>query len=241
MSENSTSETPQIRLGNRPDVRARVAAHADRLSSLFSNSDSATLVAEARQATTQDLRIERLKKEAVRAKENGEIDELTGLLNRKGFEKRLPQIIANAKRSGQEISVVYFDVNGLKTVNDKSGHQAGDELIKGTAGILQDNTRETDIVARFGGDEMVVVLSGANVENAIAVWEKMKLGFSEKNISVAAGIALLDPTTKDTIKESLDHADKAMYKAKQEGGITMKTTGNLTDDEILNDRSKAAA
>lgn len=241
MSENSTSETPQIRLGNRPAVRQMVSQEADRLASIFPNADSAKIVKEARHNTAQDIRAERLKNEAERAKENGETDELTSLLNRKGFEKRLKEVVARAKRFGGDTSVVYFDINGLKGVNDESGHQAGDELIKRTAEVLQSSTRETDIVARLGGDEMVAILTGTNVEDATKVWEKMELQFKAKNVKIAAGIAQIDTATPQTVDESLRLADAAMYKAKAESKATgeskMRTFNELTPDETFVNRA----
>jgi len=175
--------------------------------------------------------------------EGQQVDNLTGLLNRDGFEKRLQAEVQRAKRSGNTMTLLFLDVNDLKKVNDSQGHEAGDNLIKKVAEILKTNGRDTDILARYGekADEFVVVLTGTNLEESKKFWDRVNNDFTASSVHIAAGATQIDTRTPQTISESKRLADKAMYKAKaasknanSNGSNVMYTTEELTDDEILN-------
>lgn len=153
-------------------------------------------------------------------------DALTGLPNRVLLADRLQQAMASAKRAGDFLAVCYVDLDGFKPVNDKYGHPAGDELLVEVARRLQDVARESDSVARIGGDEFVILLTGlpdpSGCETAI---QRMLAAISGEyavqdgkaaNITASAGAALfpLDDSDADTL---LRHADQAMYSVKQNG------------------------
>ena len=172
-----------------------------------------------------------------------QVDNLTGLLNRDGFDRKLQEEVSRAKRSGNTMTLLFLDVNDLKKVNDSQGHEAGDDLIRKVADILKANGRDTDILARYGekADEFVVVLTGTNLEESKEFWERVDKDFVDSNIHIAAGAAQIDTRTPQTISKSKRLADKAMYKAKaaskntnSDGSNIMYTTDELTDDEILN-------
>ena len=148
-------------------------------------------------------------------------DALTGLLNRRGMEDRLNRFAA-ANRS---FSIVYLDLNGLKQVNDTHGHEAGDELLKQFAQELKSATRASDVLARWGGDEFVVLVEGP-ATNAKMVFERiakwgngdytLHAGSSEAvkiSASAAAGIASWEPG--DSVAEVMKRADNAMYEQKK--------------------------
>jgi len=95
---------------------------------------------------------------AARLAEQAVRDPLTGLYNRRFFDESLAQNIEVARRYGRELSLVLFDLDGFKQVNDNYGHQAGDEVLKMFSKILQETARKADIVCRIGGDEFAVIL-----------------------------------------------------------------------------------
>ena len=153
-------------------------------------------------------------------------DLLTDLPNRYLFEDRLSHAAARAKRQNHPLAVLYLDVDGFKEVNDRLGHLAGDHVLRVVAERLSSVARESDTVARVGGDEFAIVLESlAHVEDAAAVAQKVLAALAEPFIegnhrfdltcSIGISFFLLDGTDARSL---LDHADRAMYRAKQLGG-----------------------
>jgi diguanylate cyclase (GGDEF)-like protein/PAS domain S-box-containing protein len=152
-------------------------------------------------------------------------DSLTGLPNRLLFYDRLLQAISMAKRDAGQIALLYLDLNGFKQVNDALGHAAGDELLQGVAARIRQLLRDSDTVARIGGDEFTVILPGiGGREEAEAVAGKItaavaapfQLGGHEQNVNVgtSAGIAVYPADGLDA-DALIKAADAAMYSAKQ--------------------------
>jgi diguanylate cyclase len=153
-------------------------------------------------------------------------DALTGLATRTLFMERLTQAMSYAKRSQQkDFAVLFIDLDNFKQVNDSLGHQAGDELLINVAKRLQSNVRETDTVARFGGDEFVVLLARLASPHQASYFAKRILEHLHFDVptleggihvSGSIGIAVYDPRFS-TAEELLASADKAMYHAKASG------------------------
>jgi len=150
-------------------------------------------------------------------------DELTGLYNRRGFLALADQYLKIVNRMKNKISILYADLDDLKTINDVFGHKEGDRAIIEAAGILRETFRESDVAARIGGDEFVVmpaVISNASLETVIArlhnniALVNAQAGRSYQ-ISISYGIALYDPEEPCTIGELLDRGDKMMYENKK--------------------------
>lgn len=150
-------------------------------------------------------------------------DFLTGLYNRRYFEHELAQEIERAARYGFPGVVLLIDVDNFKTVNDTFGHVAGDDLLKEIAGLLKHRMRQTDILARIGGDEFAVLLPQTDAAQATAVAEDCvkaldtlaaMLADQSIHITVSIGIAPFDSISD---AEVLARADVAMYAAKQAG------------------------
>jgi diguanylate cyclase (GGDEF)-like protein/PAS domain S-box-containing protein len=150
-------------------------------------------------------------------------DALTDLCNRRALADRLTQMIALAERSGHQLAVLYLDLDRFKPVNDLLGHEAGDALLVEVATRLKGLVRTSDIVARVGGDEFVVVqASGAEPDLAEASAERIiaalsapfLIGGEEAVIGTSVGIARF-PADGRTAEELVRNADKAMYHAKQ--------------------------
>lgn len=144
-------------------------------------------------------------------------DPLTGVLNRRGFEKEGKACVRNCA-SG---AVLYLDLNGFKSINDRFGHQAGDALLKAFGHRLGFCLRPEDILGRLGGDEFAIVLPGVTVEDAKHVAERLVATASEAYIiqgqeircTASVGIALL-PQHGEELWHLISVADHAMYNAK---------------------------
>jgi diguanylate cyclase (GGDEF)-like protein len=153
-------------------------------------------------------------------------DELTDILNRREFERRLCELLA-ALRQGQggEHAVLYLDLDRFKIINDTSGHAAGDELIRQVSQLLQATLRERDIVGRLGGDEFGIMLNQCSHGDALRVAEKVRKsivdlrfawGVRSYRIGVSIGVVLLDGRST-SLKEVMKSADAACYMAKEKG------------------------
>lgn len=152
-------------------------------------------------------------------------DPLTGLANRALFDDRLGHILADAQANDTQVALLYFDLDRFKQVNDTLGHPAGDELIVATARRLVEVTRETDVVARIGGDEFAVIQTGAVSAASAeilclriieAVGEPFDLAGSKASVGVSIGVAL-SPADATTRTELARKADIALYEAKAAG------------------------
>jgi len=155
-------------------------------------------------------------------------DSLTSLLNRRRFEDELEHVMAASQRYGHSGALLFFDLDQFKDVNDSSGHQVGDELLKRVADALRDTAREADIIARLGGDEFAILLQEADELSAGETAERfcralMKIAVPGQNrihrISASIGVALF-PQHGKTPTEILANADIAMYQAKEAGRNT---------------------
>ncbi|MHB1100001.1 MAG: diguanylate cyclase domain-containing protein, partial [Burkholderiales bacterium] len=167
-------------------------------------------------------------------------DTLTKLPNRRLLDDRLTHALAASKRGGYYGALMFLDLDNFKQLNDRFGHVMGDMLLVEVARRISGCLRSTDTVARFGGDEFVVMLSELSVDYAESVnqanivAEKIRTALEESYILIhqAAGQSpvriehhcsssigvVLFPNRDDSIEEIMRFADKAMYQAKQEGG-----------------------
>jgi diguanylate cyclase (GGDEF)-like protein len=152
-------------------------------------------------------------------------DSLTGLYSRRTFDEVFVREVERANRYSKELSVLFFDLDDFKQVNDMFGHLAGDDALEHVARIVMGEIRTIDIASRYGGEEIVVVLPETEKAAAFVVGERirekvenMKLNFNDKiiNLTISGGIATLPLDATDT-KGLIANADIAVYKAKEEG------------------------
>lgn len=152
-------------------------------------------------------------------------DTLTSLPNRLAFNDRLAFALNYAQRNGDKVAVLFLDVDGFKTVNDRHGHEAGDQVIIEVARRLKACTRSSDTIARFGGDEFVVVLTQLNqVGDASTVADKFvksfnppfEIGEDSIHLTISVGISIYPDHGEDP-SELIRKADTAMYKIKYGG------------------------
>ncbi len=174
-------------------------------------------------AVKEDVSARKEREEVIWARAN--FDHLTGLANRSLFNDRLDRALAQARRSGNLVGLLYIDLDGFKAVNDNFGHDAGDELLVQAAARLQKAVRNADTVGRMGGDEFTVLLLDLKRRDDLGmIGEKVlnelrrpfQLGDNSLLLSGSLGIAVF-PGDGDDPAELLKNADSAMYEAKSAG------------------------
>ncbi|WP_100407330.1 sensor domain-containing diguanylate cyclase [Bacillus solitudinis] len=167
-------------------------------------------------------------------------DELTDLPNRKSLDRHIEKALARSKRHNHNFTLMFIDLDDFKNVNDSMGHEAGDFLLKEVVIRIKQSIREEDLISRIGGDEFIVVLEETNLEEIEGIAERILENISlpylineqEVTISLSIGISMFpdDGETKETL---IDHADKAMYFAKNNGKNNFKIyTSDLNDMEF---------
>lgn len=151
-------------------------------------------------------------------------DTLTDLPNRRSFDKKFAQFFLLQKRNSHPISLLFFDLDDFKQINDTLGHQSGDKVLKRIAGILKENIRQTDLVARWGGEEFIVAFIDSDVEKTKAIAEKLRKHIEEDALlhqitkqSVTASFGLTGVKEGDTTDTLLKRVDEALYEAKESG------------------------
>jgi diguanylate cyclase (GGDEF)-like protein len=152
-----------------------------------------------------------------------EIDGLTGVYNRRYYSAKLARSMETASRSGNELSIVVFDLDNFKGINDQHGHLVGDEVLKDVARIIQAHVRASDMVARYGGEEFVVLLKNTHGTAAAQVAEKLcqtvrnssLAGGQVEGLTLSAGVAASDG--RESAETLFARADHALYSAKQQG------------------------
>jgi len=151
------------------------------------------------------------------------VDDLTGLYNRRGFLTLATRDLRLARRGDETLLVAFADMDDLKSVNDTSGHAVGDRALRDTAGVLRQTFRESDLVARIGGDEYAVLVRHAKPETAGVLGDRLKRHLREFNrravrpyqLSISLGFAFHKASTVDSVTGLLDRADRALYRDKR--------------------------
>jgi diguanylate cyclase len=151
-------------------------------------------------------------------------DALTGIPNRLAYEERLAQEVARWKRFGTPLVLVVWDIDHFKKVNDRFGHKAGDKVLRAVARVLADHVRETDFVARYGGEEFAMLMTGSSLAACLHVAEKLRAAveatgfhFRDEAVIITASCGLADIRDGDSTEQWFERADRALYRAKQEG------------------------
>jgi len=181
--------------------------------------------------TPEELRAEvaRLREKLIRAEwsiaeleERADADSMLAVLNRRGFERELTRSIAFTKRYGTPAVLMYIDLDGFKTINDRHGHAAGDALLKAIISDLVRNLRASDVVGRLGGDEFGAVLWNTGPTQAAAKGESLEALIARVSVDyqgltlacgASAGVVALDPDSD--MATMLEAADRAMYARKR--------------------------
>jgi diguanylate cyclase (GGDEF)-like protein/PAS domain S-box-containing protein len=171
--------------------------------------------------TSRDITERKRQEEALRALSL--IDELTGLYNRRGFMTLATQQLKIARRGHRELVLLFVDMDDFKEINDTFGHREGDVALNRAAGILKKTFRDSDIIARMGGDEFVVLATDTVADGSEIVINRLRRELSERNamdgfpyrLSFSVGAARFDPLAPPTIEELLATADAMLYDQKR--------------------------
>ncbi len=154
------------------------------------------------------------------------VDELTGILNRRGFEEQAEREIKLALRRGHSFALLFADVDRFKQINDRYGHAEGDRALREVAQLLRSTFRETDIIARLGGDEFAVVPVDASPDSVHVPGRRLQTMLDRRNtttdrpyaLSLTLGLSFLDPGAPVPLWQLVADADRVMYREKLASG-----------------------
>jgi len=174
------------------------------------------------------------------------VDPLTGAWNRRSFERSADLEMNRAHRYQYPLSFMMIDIDHFKKVNDKYGHAVGDTVLIELVGLLQGESRETDFLARWGGEEFVLTAPYASAEEAVAIAERVRQNVSRHEFSnvgsVTVSVGVAEYSAGDSLESVLERADKALYAAKRAGrnrvrlGVPDEAAGRETRRENSNNR-----
>jgi diguanylate cyclase (GGDEF)-like protein len=152
-------------------------------------------------------------------------DDLTGLANRRRFVEALEAELNRAERFGTELAVVIGDLDDFKSINDRFGHEFGNDVLRAVGDLLRESSRDVDVAARLGGEEFAVLLPQTDLEGGAAAAERLREGLARLSlpspeggrlrVTASFGVASYPPT--DSVDHLLRLADSALYHAKAEG------------------------
>ncbi len=176
-------------------------------------------------------RIDELEQAAQGHANGADTDPLTGLLNRRGLERRLPP------RDNGPVAVIAIDLDHFKRINDTYGHPVGDQVLVSVADTLQQSLRKRDLLARFGGEEFIVILPGTDLNAGYLIAERFRMGIARQpirapggileQVTASFGVAIWD--AKHSFEQVYSEADRALYAAKAAGRNRVITTAELSD------------
>ncbi len=188
--------------------------------------------AEAYAASLEEIVAERTAQLELQAR----IDPLTKLNNQGVFHSALEHELRTAKRRSTTLSLIYFDVDNFKSINDQFGHLHGDEVLKQLGQLMLQHSRESDIACRYGGDEFCLILPECSASNAIHICEKLIEEFKQHFAEYSLSFGIADSQAYATAAELLKAADQNMYQAKKSKGFEI-CTGSV--DKIIRDSLKS--
>ena len=230
VEENSTEHRKWTRKEKGQLFRKQVAEEGKRIRDVLERAGSPAPRDESAQAAIKRAATYRVSGQwqKDRLRKEGFTDPLTGLDNRRSFERTLQREIAEAKRSGKKLGVILADLDHLKEINDQHGHLAGDDVLRGVAKLLKEKSRLEDLVARWGGEEFGLILPDAGRDELQIAAERLRtalentpieartnLGKKSLKITASFGGAIFERNDDET--SLMLKADSALYEAKENG------------------------
>lgn len=169
-----------------------------------------------------ELRIAELEKALADARQLAQMDPLTGALNRRGFEEACQREFARSRRTGAGVALALIDLDNFKQVNDTLGHQVGDRVLVDLVGVLSKAMRPTDVVARFGGEEFVLLLPETPLLDAEAAIQRFQREFAVQSLQFGAcamtfSAGVVTRQSDESLEDAVRRADAATYAAKRAG------------------------
>ncbi len=239
LERNMSSEVERLsddvrQSANLAELQANVLASLDRMQSHVrehiedENKRRTEAEAEVHALRDQLHSLERnafdLRRQVARTQEQALRDALTGLPNRRAYDERVTQEHARFRRFGEPLALLVLDVDDFKKINDTFGHKAGDKALAMIAKLLRERLRATDFIARFGGEELVLLLTGAEGDDALRVADAMRVAVEQGGlhasgqpvkVTVSGGMSLF--AEGDSPEVVFERADQALYEAKRQG------------------------
>jgi two-component system cell cycle response regulator len=174
------------------------------------------LMARVRSQLRRKRHYERIAEEAL-------VDPLTCAFNRRYLDAHAPRLAARCRAAGNPVGVLMIDVDNLKQINDARGHPAGDRVLKEVVDRVTSALRPSDLVARMGGDEFVVVMPETDQDAALQIAERLRSRIGDTPVegvavTVSVGAAASRPDEEEELDATLQRADAALYEAKRAGG-----------------------
>lgn len=201
----------------------QVETPGEETKSIMMHYDALTKKLREREAADELIHLRRVWKSQKKLKQLANQDRLTGLYNRRYFDKTIAERLNAAKAIGSPLSLIFIDLDHFKKINDTFGHDKGDEVLKRIAYLIRSSCRQDDVVARYGGEEFVVIFSKMTSANASAVAESIRRIIEEKSpsllgleVTVSIGVATYPDHAKNST-ELICKADQALYRAKSLG------------------------
>ena len=189
--------------------------------------------------------IDMLRSELVRAREEAILDPLTGLQNRRGFERKLAEYLAVGIKLPENLSLLMLDIDHFRRVNDNFGHLFGDKVIRAVGQTIKSNIKQQDIGVRYGGEEFLVFLPETSIDCALRLAEKLRgliassrikrTDSDEKLESVTISIGVAAHQSDETIEALIGRADRALYASKSHGRnvVTAATTSSRSSGGVI--------
>ncbi len=175
------------------------------------------------------------------AEQRSNTDALTGLANRRSLEEFFRSAQIATMETGEPLSILMIDIDHFKKFNDSYGHQVGDQVLRLVAKVLQESVRDVDLAARYGGEELIAVLPGANLDACTEVAERIRRRVSEARLtrratgqeiaSVTVSIGLAQFRLAESAEATIERCDRALYQAKRMGRNRI-VTENDVDGEV---------
>jgi diguanylate cyclase (GGDEF)-like protein len=165
---------------------------------------------------TEQLSLQRQTDELAELAQMANVDPLTQILNRRGMRDHVSCVMRELEQFGQPFSLIMFDIDNFKMINDKNGHARGDEILELVAFAVSDSLGDKEIVARWGGEEFLVLCRDSTLKDSTQLAQELRLRI-EQDVDITCSFGVYEATAGQEFHEMLEYADKCLYQAKQTG------------------------